>query len=146
VGGAVLTAVAREPARLRCAPNDLVGAVGRSAAWHRYRPGRPYPMDPAAAQREKRPFCDLIRDLFGNPFRPVAIDPAWLTPAVVAIARAAYEQRHPGRGTLDSARLAVLADALEEAGCTDPALLGHCRSGGEHYRGCFLVDALLGKG
>jgi hypothetical protein len=103
-------------------------------------------MDPAAAGRERRPFCDLIRDLFGNPFRPVAIDPAWLTPAVVAIAQAAYEQRHPERATLDSVRLAVLADALEEAGCADATLLGHCRSGGEHYRGCFVVDALLGKG
>jgi hypothetical protein len=39
----------------------------------------------------------------------------------------------------------VLADALEEAGCTDADLLAHCRSGGGHLRGCWAVDLLLGK-
>jgi hypothetical protein len=64
---------------------------------------------------------------------------------VVCLAQAAYENRQLPPGLLDNARLAVLADALEEAGCQDPVILGHLRSGGEHVRGCFVVDALLGK-
>jgi hypothetical protein len=90
----------------------------------------------------------LLRDLVGNPFRPVNISPSWLRwndAAVVHLAQAAYDNRILPAGTLDNARLAVLADALEEAGCTDEQILGHLRSGGEHYRGCFVVDALLGK-
>ena len=46
----------------------------------------------------------------------------------------------------DYGGLPVLADALEEAGCTDADLLAHCRSGGGHLRGCWAVDLLLGKG
>jgi hypothetical protein len=42
--------------------------------------------------------------------------------------------------------LPVLADALEEAGCDDREFLAHLRGGGPHCRGCFVVDALLGKG
>jgi hypothetical protein len=48
-------------------------------------------------------------------------------------------------GTLNRCRLAVLADALEEAGCADGTLLGHLRGPAEHVRGCFAVDAVLGK-
>jgi hypothetical protein len=91
----------------------------------------------------------LVREVFGNPFRPAAVDPAWLAwngGVVVRLARAAYEERRLLTGLLDNARLAVLADALEEAGCADGQILGHLRDGGEHVRGCFLVDCLLGKG
>src|SRR5262249_46939836 len=87
----------------------------------------------------------LARDLFGNPFRPVAVDPAWRTPAVQAIARAAYEERLLPAGTLDPVRLAVLADALVESGCQEASILEHLRGPGPHVRGCFAVDALLGK-
>ena len=90
----------------------------------------------------------LVREIFRNPFRPVALDSAWLTwqdGIVPRLAQAAYEHRTLPAGTLDNARLAVLADALEEAGCHDQDILGHCRSGGEHVRGCWVVDALLGK-
>jgi hypothetical protein len=89
--------------------------------------------------------CALLRDLIGNPFRPVSLDPAWLTPNVTALAQAAYEERVLPRGNLDSARLAILADALEDAGCTEDAILNHCRQPAEHVRGCWLVDLLLGK-
>jgi hypothetical protein len=68
--------------------------------------------------------------VFGNPFRPAALDPARRTPDVVDLAQAAYDERHLPAGTLDAARLAVLADALEEAGCTDPDLLNHLRRPG----------------
>jgi hypothetical protein len=48
-------------------------------------------------------------------------------------------------GTFDVERVAVLADALEEAGA-DPSIVSHLREpGGGHVRGCYLVDLLLGK-
>jgi hypothetical protein len=86
----------------------------------------------------------LLRCVFGNPFRPGAFDPAWPTPAVVALAQAAYEERHLPAGTLDPQRLAVFADALEEAGA-DAAIVAHLRSDGAHVRGCHAVDLILGK-
>ena len=89
--------------------------------------------------------CPLFRDIFGNPFRPVAIFPAWKSQTVVSLAQAAYEQRELPAGTLDVARLAVLADALEDAGCDQADLLGHLRGPGPHVRGCWAVDLLLGK-
>ena len=62
------------------------------------------------------------------------------------LAEDAYEQRTIPAGTLDNARLAVLADALEEAGCQDQDILGHLRlQGAMHVRGCFVIDLLLGK-
>jgi hypothetical protein len=91
----------------------------------------------------------LVRDVFGNPFRPVALSPAWLNwngGTIPNLARAAYEARVLPAGTLDPARLGVLADALEEAGCTDAGLLGHLRGPGPHVRGCFAVDLLLSGG
>ncbi len=86
----------------------------------------------------------FFRDIVGNPFRPVALAPAWLTPTVTNLATAAYEERELPSGHLDPARLAVLADALEEAGA-DQALLAHLRSPGPHIRGCHVVDLLLDR-
>jgi hypothetical protein len=68
-----------------------------------------------------------------------------LTPAVLKLAQAAYDDRLLPSGLLDNTRLAVLADALEEAGCGDAEILAHCRGGGEHVRGCWPVDLVLGK-
>jgi hypothetical protein len=80
----------------------------------------------------------LLRDIFGNPFRPVTIDANWLTPTVQNFATAIYDDR-----AFD--RLPILADALEDSGCTNQDILNHCRSGGEHVRGCWVVDLLLGR-
>jgi hypothetical protein len=93
----------------------------------------------AAHREEGLRQCDLVKDIFGNPFgpRPV-ISPSWLTPTVLRLAEALYEGR-------DFSAMGVLGDALEEAGCDDPGILGHCRSG-VHVRGCWLVDSILGKG
>jgi hypothetical protein len=85
-------------------------------------------------------------DIFGNPFRLVSFDRSWLTLTVTDLATVAYEQRALPSGELDTACLAVLADALEEAGCLNADILGHLRSGGPHCRGCWAVDLLLGKG
>jgi hypothetical protein len=82
--------------------------------------------------------CSLLRDIYGNPFRPVTLDAAWQTSTVVALAQSVYDERA-------FERLPILADALEEAGCTNADLLVHCRQPGEHVRGCWVVDLLLGK-
>jgi hypothetical protein len=71
--------------------------------------------------------------------------PAWNDSTVVRLAQAAYEERHLPAGTLDTGRLAVFADALEEAGCMDADILGHLRGPGPHVRGCWAVDLCLGK-
>jgi hypothetical protein len=84
--------------------------------------------------------CEILRDFF-NPFRPVKVEPSWLTwndSAVPRLAHAIYDER-----AFD--RLPVLADALEEAGCTNADILGHCRGPGPHVRGCWVVDLLLDK-
>jgi hypothetical protein len=82
---------------------------------------------------------DLLRDIFGNPFHPLTVDPAWLTPNVTALAGAIYDER-----AFD--RLPILADALEEAGCDNEDVLTHCRGPGPHVRGCWVVDQLTGRG
>jgi hypothetical protein len=90
----------------------------------------------------------LFRDLFGNPFRPTIISPAvlgWNDTVVIRLAQAVYEERHLPEGTLDNTRLLILADALEEAGCSDTDILDHLRGPGPHVRGCWVVDLCLGK-
>jgi hypothetical protein len=81
---------------------------------------------------------DLVRCVVGNPFRPASPDPRWLTPTVVHLARAIYDER-----AFD--RLPILADALEEAGCDNTDILRHCRGPGPHVRGCWPVDLVLEK-
>jgi hypothetical protein len=99
--------------------------------------------------REQVRQCDLLRDVFGPlPFRRVPIDAAWLAwndGTVRRLAEAAYAERQVPAGTLDPARLGVLADALEEAGCTQAELLDHLRGPGPHVRGCWPVDLLTGR-
>jgi hypothetical protein len=90
----------------------------------------------------------LLRDIIGNPFRPVTLDPSWLSwngGLVPRLAQVAYDERTMPTGTLDLDRLAVLADALEDAGCGDAAILGHLRGPGVHVRGCWVVDLVLEK-
>jgi hypothetical protein len=100
-------------------------------------------------RRELVSQADLLREIFGNPFRPVStLESSLLTrndEAVLNLARSAYNERYLPAGTLDNAKLAALADALKEAGCNDAELLGHLRSEGPHVRGCWALDAVLGK-
>lgn len=98
-----------------------------------------------ALRAEEVAHCELAREIFGNPFRPVQFDPGWRTAAVARLARAAYEKRKLPAGHLDPARLARLAAALEGAGCCEGDMLDHLRSPGPHVRGCWAVDLLLGK-
>jgi hypothetical protein len=95
-----------------------------------------------AAEAENVAQVRLLRDIFGNPFRPVAVNHAWLAwdgGTIPKLAHAVYDERA-------FERLPVLADALEEAGCTDAGLLTHLRGPGPHVRGCWALDLLLGKG
>ena len=88
---------------------------------------------------EERVQLQLARDIFGNPFRPVAVDPAWLTSTAVGLARGIYDDR-----AFD--RLPILADAFQDAGCEDDAILSHCRDATQvHVRGCWVVDLVLDK-
>jgi hypothetical protein len=99
--------------------------------------------------------ASLLRELVGPlPFRPLPVNPAWLTPTVVALAQGIYDER-----AFD--RLPLLADALEGAGCTNADILAHCRRGWrrghhglfrdrrlaheDHVLGCWALDLILGK-
>src|SRR5262249_14974171 len=79
-------------------------------------------------------------------YRTSLIDTAWGTRATRTLAQSAYDERILPSGELDPTRLAILADALEEAGCTSADILDHLRSPGPHVRGCWAVDLVLGKG
>jgi hypothetical protein len=95
-----------------------------------------------------RAASSLLREVFGKPSCPAPLDPAWLTwrdGTIPKLAQAIYEDREHPSGHLDNHRLAVLADALEDAGCTDADILAHCRESGPHVRGCWVVDLLGGK-
>jgi hypothetical protein len=95
-------------------------------------------VDPSTRPRQ----AALLRELVGNPFRERdVLDPAWLAwndGAVLMVATAAYEGR-------DLSALFLVADALEDAGCTDAELLSHLREPGPHVRGCWAVDHILGR-
>lgn len=93
----------------------------------------------AAVAMEDRPVVSALRDIVGNPFRPVAFDPAWRTSDVRLLAQRIYDTR-------DFSPMPILADALQDAGCTSDDLLAHCRDAGQlHVRGCWAVDLVLGK-
>ena len=104
----------------------------RSPEWDLPSCGVP-PDDLERAQQAK-----LLRDIFGNPFRPVTFDPVWRTENTVGIAAKMYYER-------DFLGMPILADALQDAGCEDEVILSHCRGAGPHVRGCWVVDLVLGK-
>jgi hypothetical protein len=90
----------------------------------------------------------LFRDLVGNPFHATTLKRSYLTwngGTIPKLAASIYEERCLPAGTLDSSHLAILADALEEAGCTDELVLSHCRGTGPHVKGCWVVDRILAK-
>jgi hypothetical protein len=89
----------------------------------------------------RAPWPDLIREILGNPFRKKILDPSWQSGnngIAIKLAKAIYDEP-----AFD--RLPILADAVEEAGCTDADILNHCRQPSEHVRGCWVVDLILGK-
>ena len=88
--------------------------------------------------KEVGEMTDWLRDIFPNPFRPTIFDAAWRTETAVSLASLIYEKR-------EFSLMAVLGDALQDVGCADERILEHCREDGVHSRGCWVVDALLGK-
>ena len=121
---------------------DLIEATSRAAA-----AAAATSADPAIPGRGQTPALEqallvaLLRDVAGNPFHPAAAAAPWLARgerAAARVARAVYDER-----AFD--RLPVLADALEEGGCDNEAILAHCRSGAPHARGCWVIDLLLGR-
>ncbi|HVL14590.1 MAG TPA: hypothetical protein VM529_18600 [Gemmata sp.] len=98
------------------------------------------PVNSARARAvEARSQAQLLRDIFGNPFRPATLDSSWLTSTVAALTQQMYESR-------DFSAMPILADALQDAGCTSDDILNHCRGDGPHVRGCWVVDLVLSKG
>jgi hypothetical protein len=97
---------------------------------------------PTALRQELCQQATLIRDIFvAPPYRPMVVTTAvlaWNGGTVPKIAQIIYEER-----TFE--RLPILADALLDADCNSEKLLAHCRSAGPHVRGCWAVDAILGK-
>ena len=86
----------------------------------------------------RRAIANLLRDIFGNPLRPITFDDSWLTPNVLSLTRQMYDSS-------DFSAMPILADALQDAGCTNDHVLNHCRGDGPHIRGCWVVDSVLTK-
>ena len=107
-------------------PNELAEGVALEAA------------DASDEDDEQTSQCRLIHDIFGNPFHPANLDRSWLIPEVVTLAKEIYDKR-----AFD--RMPALAEALEQAGCKNTAVLAHCRGPGPHVKACWVVDAVLGK-
>jgi len=99
-----------------------------------------YCQDTASPDAKSEAFIQahILRDILGNPFRPVTVEESWLTTTVVALARQMYESQ-------DFSTMPILADALEDADCDNTDILFHCRQPGEHVRGCWVVDLLTGR-
>jgi hypothetical protein len=114
-----------------------------SAAYAAYHAGR---ADAGPAERRVQALLltDIMAPSLSAPLSAAVL--AWSGGTVPRLAAAIYDDRKMPEGTLDSARLAILADALLDAGCEDEDLMAHCRSGGPHVRGCWAVDLVLGKG
>jgi hypothetical protein len=87
---------------------------------------------------EKNLVARWLIDIFGNPYRPITLNPSWLTSTVLSLATGIYDEK-----AFD--RMPILADALQDAGCDNAEILNHCRQPGEHVRGCWAVDLLLDK-
>jgi hypothetical protein len=117
-------------------PGEFVALL--DLAWGMWQAEWPELHGDAAWREERQAQASLVREVFGSPFRPVALDPTALGETVPALARGIYEER-----AFD--RLPILADALEEAGCIEADILAHCRSPGPHVSGCWAVDVVLGK-
>ncbi|HEV3260392.1 MAG TPA: hypothetical protein VG013_26285 [Gemmataceae bacterium] len=122
-------------AAARASANTLAYAAGVAAAADKEAASRTadYAYEAELRQRSK-----VVRDIFGNPFRPVVADAAWRTTKVVGVAQAIYGERAFGR-------MPELAAAFEEAGCTNHNVLQHCRQADSHARGCWVLDLILDK-
>jgi hypothetical protein len=159
---AVVTERSNDPEILAEAANAAGDGIGKTAAWKHwsYRVGmqlaaqdvlEPHPYQ-AAMQVSRAVLntmthhrgpsiptqADFLRDIFGNPFRPVIFSPEWRTSTVLALARQIYDSR-------DFSAMPILADALQDAGCDNAEVLNHCLEPVSHVRGCWVIDLILSK-
>jgi hypothetical protein len=126
-----LFGVVKEPPVAEALDPDMLRALRAAQASNEDPPGTAFPR-----WREGDLQVALLQDILGNPFRLAVLDPAWIAwqgGTIPRLAEAIYQER-----AFD--RLPVLADALEEAGCTDREVLEHCRGPGPHVRGCWVLD------
>jgi hypothetical protein len=153
-GSATLQELQRafQVAQQSASSSELIGGMGRferdydprmQLAAEAARPSLAVQFDGLARLRLDFELADkapgLLRCIFGpDPFRPAPTNLGWLSPPAVDLARSIYEDR-------DFGNLPFLGDALEEAGCGLEEVLRHCRDGGPHARGCWVVDLVLGK-
>jgi hypothetical protein len=125
----------------RAAAFNCLSSDASSAAWNgawaaaAAEPGK-YEGKAWKAARAKQ--ADLLREIFGNPLAPVRVEPAWLKWSRRTVPQMA-ERIYRKQSFTD---LPVLADALEDAGCTNSEILSHLRSAQEHVRGCWVLDLL----
>jgi hypothetical protein len=101
-------------------------------------PSKNYPDPLKVREKEEAIQAQYVRCIFGNPFRPVTLNPSWLTPTVLALANGIYQDK-----AFD--RLPIRADALQDSGCDNEDVLNHCRQPGLHTRGCWTLDLVLGR-
>jgi hypothetical protein len=129
-----------EPPEMLWCAGQASAEAARAVADEKLYVGSPYVAYAQGPDRQEQEHqAHLARDIFGPlAFRRLALDPAWRTPAAVALARFMYEGRR-----FDE--IPLLGDALEEAGSTSADLLNHCRRPGVHVRGCWVLDLCLGK-
>jgi hypothetical protein len=114
----------RAGAEAGLAPPDLIRQAGEKAD------------DRHRAVRASQSEC--LRDLFGSSFYLVAFDASWRSATAVNLAGRMYDT-----GEFDA--MPVLADALQDAGCEVSAVRDHCHGPGRHFRGCWVVDLVLGR-
>ncbi len=113
--------------------------VVAAAAQDPYQPGVQSLNSWNAYEGQRRLNVAWLRDIFGNPFRPVVFEPAWQSDTALSLAKHLYESR-------DFSAMPILADALQDAGCEHADILTHCRDETlTHARGCWVVDLVLGK-
>jgi hypothetical protein len=128
---------------IRSTARAAVEAVAHGPIWSAAPIGDRIETCEALRAAEKEAQAVLLRCIIGNPFHPIVFDPAWRTHTVQDLTSAAYEERILPAGELDVARLAVLADAVEETGCMEQSVLDHLRSPEAHVRGCWAIDLLV---
>lgn len=136
---AAAASCAANPRMGRTAAERTSGLSAAGSAAHHARNVAAWIGSASAARAMQEGQIRLLRDIFGNPFRPVTFSPEWRTDTAVVLARTMYEAR-------DFGAMPILADALQDAECEDDDILGHCRDTHQvHVRGCWCVDLVLGK-
>lgn len=117
------------------------GSVGHSWPERPFQWAHQFALDSQNTHGGYPPVADLVaplRCIFGNPFRPAEFSADWRTDTAVTLAEQMYAARDFGAAP-------ILADALQDAGCSNDEMLRHCRHDGVHVRGCWVVDMILGK-